>query len=129
MHFLPELYKGEDIILTVYIREDGKNHAYYRNADTIRRPLRSHEFSFILPDSLPSAYKMHFRLSYFRSDSIRRSLPLLLDRIRLYRSRYVVPTEASSDTIPAPSTDSLDLSTPTEANLETPQESPDTIAG
>lgn len=127
MDFLPQLYKGEELILSMYIHEDGKKHAYYRNADTIRQPLRSHELSFVLPDSLPSTYKMHFRLSYFRGDSIRRVFPLLLDRIRLYRSQYVVPTETPSDTIPTPSTDSLDLSDPVEADLEVRQEYPDSI--
>lgn len=131
MDFMPELYKGEEIILSMYIQEEGKKHTYYRNADTIREPRRSHRLSFVLPDSLPSAYKMHFRLSYFRGDSIRRSLPLLLDKIRLYRSQYVEPTdtiaETPSDTIPTPSTDSLELSAPAEADLEVRQESPDSI--
>lgn len=131
MDFMPELYKDEEIILSMYIQEEGKKHTYYRNADTIREPRRSHRLSFVLPDSLPSAYKMHFRLSYFRGDSIRRSLPLLLDKIRLYRSQYVEPTdtiaETPSDTIPTPSTDSLELSAPAEADLEVRQESPDSI--
>lgn len=131
MHFLPRLYKGEEVILSMYIQEEGKKHTYYRNADTIRQPLHSHEFSFVLPDTLPSAYKMHFRLSYFRGDSVRRSLPLLLDRIRLYSSRYIIPTdtitETLPDTIPTPSTDSLELSAPAETDLEVRQESSDLL--
>lgn len=127
MRTLPLLYEGEGLILSMYIQEDGKKHLYYRGADTIRSAVTSHEALFVLPDSLPPAYKMNFRLSYFRADSTRRTLPLLLDRIRLYNHRYVTQVETPSDTVPTPSTDPLEVAPHIEEEIASSQEAADTI--
>lgn len=133
MAFLPQLYKGETIILSMYIKDGAKKNIFYKAADTITRARQHHLYEIILPDTLPSAYSMDFRLSYFRNDSVRRTLPLLIDKITLKRLQYVTPVaEEPKDSIPNDTpTDSIETPIPTDSlstadegmTLETPTDS------
>ncbi len=101
MRFVPGLLDGERLLLTLSLM-DSANNLYHRAVDTLLPPRRYAASRFALPDSLPRTWTLHYRLTYLRTDSVKRILPLLLDKISLTR---LVPHK------PEEPQDSLDTAT------------------
>lgn len=125
MTLLPSMYEGEKIILSMALQDSETKKISYHRADTLRDLRGYTQVSMVLPDSLPRMYKMHFRLSYFRADSVRRTLPLLLDKVALYHRKYTLPEAIDS---PDPISDTSTMAADTLESLSGDSgDSPDDI--